>query len=81
MGRHQKGAEYIKVSVSLFEKGDYVITSEGVGIVKEDQAYGFYGPEDVLIKHKYGIPKGSAWRIDPEDVGLITKEEYGKEKK
>jgi hypothetical protein len=73
------------IEFQYFEKGDYVRTPEGVGIVTEDElSIGIENISDlyysqIRIKHKVGTSSNTSNNIIAIDrimVTKITKEEY-----
>jgi len=77
----------VDVKLALFEKGDYVRTPDGVGIVeKTDITIGRNGGieyYEVLVQHKFGCSSNTSnhpQEIDGFTMGCpITKEEYDSE--
>lgn len=75
-----------KIAVPIFEKGDYVRTGDGVGIVldihfmyrefNKIETLWYY---EVKVQHKSGLssnPSNSPKDVDYQNVFLITKTEY-----
>jgi len=75
--------KYGNLKFEYFQRGDYVITGYGVGIVVEDEAEiktvkDFYYSE-IKIKHKEGCsenPGNEIVEIERELLSKITKEQY-----
>lgn len=70
------------IEINVFDKGDYVRTPRGVGIVIDIEEY-TNGRYDIMIQHKFGDEDNTSNRpkvIDGDVPMLITKEEYDNEK-
>ena len=75
------------ITFEYFEKGDYIITGWGVGIVVEDEEE-IYDEEDlnyseIHVQHKFSCSENtsnSVMEVEREMVSKITKEQYEAEK-
>lgn len=70
------------VEINVFDKGDYVRTPRGVGIIIDIEEY-TNGRYDIMIQHKFGDEDNTSNRpkiMDHDAPMLITKEEYDNEK-
>lgn len=69
------------IEIEVFDKGDYVRTPRGVGIVIDIEEYS-QGRHDIMVQHKFGDEDNPSNRpkiMDNDVAFLITKEEYDNE--
>jgi hypothetical protein len=84
--KRNKNMKNITITVKCFEKGDYVITPDGVGIVIRNESFSNEEEfiwSDVLVQHKFGNSSNCGNKpveIEHDLVSLIGKEKYNKDK-
>lgn len=72
------------IEINVFDKGDYVRTSRGVGVVIDVKSNNYEDIKlhEVMVKHKYSDednPENIAQIMRNDVPTLITKEEYDNE--